>query len=330
MSFIHDNEFRGGEDVGSKMNGSSDLYDLYFEIKDHERACAAGDTSHAFQRLTRIFARFGNERNTSIRPIIETLREGFVKFEKKPGAFSKEGAGYFMDVQEEAVRRLSDMCLSAFKVSSNFARLFADLKNEDGGNRARKKSETKIKEMESLAGDDSEEDIKAAFQTLGSVLRVSPGTFYVKRFSRKRLQEERVDFWIEVELFRRGSGNIDDDLDQQQFAERIYDLYIAPEGARTLGTVISAETRAALKSTIFESDDSCEKVNRDTFASAQAEVLAALEKGLWQTFRASSAYDNFIKRCLKTRRGKRNRLDAQVLAALLQGDATTIDEVIVE
>ena len=96
------------------------------------------------------------------------------------------------------------MCLGV--QGSNFARLFADLKNEDGGNRAQK-SETKIKEMESLAGDDSEEDIKAYFKHWERSSRF-PWYLYVKRFSRKRLQEERVDFWIEVELFRRGSGNI--------------------------------------------------------------------------------------------------------------------------
>ena len=350
LSFVNDNEFRGERD--GNMKGAGDLYDLYQEIKDHQRSSAAGESSHSFQRLVRIFARFGNTKNTTMRPLISELEDGFKKLEKKPGAFKECGSEFFSGVLNEVLNRLTEMCLGEFKKSNNFIRLLTGLSDRKGGLRARKKSESKIREMESLGGNASVgskslslADMKAKFNTLSNVLGVSTGIFYVKRFARLRLQEERVSFWIEVELFRKGgtlhdvegSAEMDanhvggyaygspDPAMMREFAERIYSLYVSEDGAHSLKGALASSTRSALAA-IVEGDSEM-PCQLDMFRNAQREVLNTLEKGLWVAFRNSSAYENFVKRCLRghgARKRYESNVDVKLLAKLLEADATSI------
>lgn len=295
------------------LRSARDLVELYFEVEDY--SCWAADRAHQFERLRRILSRFGNSSSGSktntlptvtdrraIEPPIAYLDHHLAQFEMKISryhdlVYRKKDAAFLEPVRQEVLRRLNTHIIPLFR--ENFLYNLAMDGASPGTERVRKaeRSFAKIRQLADFA-----EKRKLANQftytyTLESALSLPWGAYYLKRFARKRLQEENILFVLEIDAFSRLAAHKKQDKSSEDIAyirrriKRICELYIADNAQ--LQVNISHTMRSEVLNRALETDTHAP----DTFDDAREEVLRMLRLNMWPAFQHDNMHENFIKKC---------------------------------
>jgi len=273
--------------VSMTLASAEELVELYQEIEDFR---ISKSLKHQFERMKRIFARYGVTDNDGICPSIEFLSSHFHHFEMKVGryrniVYKDANFEFFKPVQDEIQARLERYLLPLYMESSSLAQLKCSM-NQVTAPFKRERVHEKVQELSKFAKDRRLFENFAYTYTLESALALPWGVFYIKRFARKRLQEESLLFVLDCQEYQRICKS--EIKDEVAFAgQRIMDLYISTQGPLQIN--ISGDMREEIMNQI--------EFTSSTFIESYKEVLRILELNTWPQFQQDNAHENFKKKC---------------------------------
>uniref|UniRef100_A0A7S2WBK1 RGS domain-containing protein n=1 Tax=Mucochytrium quahogii TaxID=96639 RepID=A0A7S2WBK1_9STRA len=299
-SKVSEQELRAGTFVSIQA-----LVELFSELEDF--ACADAGQGHRFERMKRILSRFGRSSDdpgakTMIYPQIQFLHKHLCAFELKVGryreiVYSQNDTSFFLPVREEILERLDKFVLPEFMNSAQY-RVLQDRMDSSLKEFRDARAQAKIKDLLQYAEKRKIFDPSTYAYTLESAISLPWGAFYLKRFARKRLQEENVLFVLDVTAYQRMKEHCAAFQSQEDIAfvtkqaHRLCEMYIHPSSPLQIN--ISHTQRSQLLEKVYEKGI----VSPDVFDEARTETMRILNSNLWQQFQQDSMHENFIRKCM--------------------------------
>ncbi|GBG24853.1 Regulator of G-protein signaling 13 [Hondaea fermentalgiana] len=296
-----DAEYAQHEFMGT-LRSARDLVELYFEIEDY--SCWVADNAHQFERLRRILSRFGNtdacrgQERPAIQPPIVFLEQHLTLFEMKISryhdlVYRQQDAAFFNGVRQEVLRRLNAHLIPLFRDNFLAALNFP----ATGRERRAERSDARIRQLVHFAEQRNLANQFTYTYTLESALSLPWGAYYLKRFARKRLQEESVLFVLETDAYRLLEAHTKEERSAQDTAQirrrikRICDLYVS-DAAPLQVNISHAQRSAILHQALAD-----QSYTQDIFEEARDEVLRMLRLNLWPAFQQDNMHENFLRKC---------------------------------